>query len=748
MTSSNSLATDYSLAFSAASTLMRGTHVNSLIDISTDWQSVLPLVRQFFQLQVTNNSFTGNGQSPTLTIDRSRGFKINRILLTWNLPQQVARNSWDKMAYDSIPGINSINMIEVIIGSTQFETVTPAQIISRYFNYYGPELFIRYAKDWWGGIKTDNICTPLQQLQGIQSGVYNASDPSQNIILPQVHIILPAPISILFNPEKFCFVLSQDTGLEFKMLFQPSSVYISRTPDCVLAPNNDSVNVFIESLNPCEVTNFWNNIPYVNQNTSENAPSYFFRDQYIEVQTKSFMANQAFQMPLKFSIMRRLETQLYESRWSSSLQFFGDTVQSATANWLASMFFVNTLNHNTSTTIDLSTGLFLNGLSTYSNLSIISYSSRNLVLSWQKTQGVNYTLSISCDSTWQNIGPWYLDLGTYANQLPGSNVVAPHIFMLQSFNLNVVPWTAPIDNNIMTFADSRSLDGSSQILSAGYYTLNYDTTSMSNTHGFFAVNKVVLSPRILLSTWAYLISANVPGNNGANILVSKNFPYISRNQYQFFDLDCLIPITVSSLLWEKNGSNTETVQSDILQFSRNIDQMPNFFRSPLEIEYSMIDPVHKIDSYGFLDLRDSNYVNYTLTCSAYPLVFDNIVIGEIWKDKINNGIEILVCSMQTSLREMAYTPSSQLIILTDFSTINNTLIQDVLIPDDYFNQSLTMTSNVAASNRSVNMSSLRSMARLSGGRKRALADSAGAAYTHGPEQSYYLDSINKRPKFK
>ena len=203
-------------------------------------------------------------------------------------------------------------------------------------------------------------------------------------------------------------------------------------------------------------------------------------------------------------------------------------------------------------------------------------------------------------------------------------------------------------------------------------------------------------------------------------------------------------VNVQQLLWEKNGSNTETVQNDILIFNRNIDETPNFFRSPLEIEYSLIDPVRKIDSFGFIDLRDSNYVNYTITCSQYPLMFDGIQLGEIWKDKINNNIEIMICSMQTSLREMAYTPESQLIILTDFTNINNTLLTDVLVPDDYFSHSVSLAASSSRSTLAsgVNMASLKSMSRFSGGRKRSVMDAAGSAYTSAPEQSF-LNSVMK-----
>lgn len=736
-----SVTTDYSLAISAPMALMRGTHINNLIDISTDYQSVLPMTRQFFQLQVTNTNFNGTGQSPTITIDRSRGFKINRILLTWNLPVQTARNSWDQMAYDSLPGINCINSIEVIVGSTQFETLSASQIISRFFNYYGPEMFIHYAKTWWGGIKTDTMCTPLQQMRGIQSGPFNLSDPAQNVILPGVHIVLPAPLSFLFNKEKFCFVLAKETGIEFKLMFHPSSSFISRNQDAVLTQNGDIVNVFIEAINPCEVANFWNNLPYVNQGTSDTSPPYFFKDQYIEVQSKTFMANQAFQMPLKYSVMRRLETQLWESRWNNSLVFFGDSVQNATANWLASMFFVNTLNHNPNSTIDLSSGMFMNDSKQYSNLTIESHTSNTLVLAWQKTQGVKYYLTITCDTPFSSLGTWYFDLNTYQNLMP-CNLVCPQLFMIESFNLNVVPWRAPADNDISTYADSKSLDSNSQILAKGYYTLGYDKQTNLNNYGFFEVNKIVLSSKISKQTWSYLISCNVPGNNNANILVSKRFPIIVRNQYQFWDLDASIPITVQSLIWEKNGSNTESISNDILSFSRNIDVLPDFFRNPLEIEYSLIDPVNKIDSYGFLDLRDSNYVNYTVTCTQVPLVFDNITLGEIWKDKINNSIEITMYSMQTSMRMMSYTKDSQLIIVTDFTNINNHLITDHLIPEDYFNPNIVLSTG-QQTNRSVNMASLKS---LVNSRRRALADGSGAAYTKNPEESY-MNSVMKKQKF-
>ena len=153
---------DYMFANSAMFASLRGTEIkDSLVDLSSDNETFIPLYRKIFMMNMQNVDFTGleqNSKSPTIILHQSISFKINTVYIEFDLPAQYAKNVYDQMAYDSLPGINCIKQISPSLRNKELEIITPQIIINKYLDYYGYELFLELASKWWGGIKTKDFC--------------------------------------------------------------------------------------------------------------------------------------------------------------------------------------------------------------------------------------------------------------------------------------------------------------------------------------------------------------------------------------------------------------------------------------------------------------------------------------------------------------------------------------------------------------------------------------------------------------
>jgi len=668
--------TDYRYANSGLFATLQGTKIlETLIDQSVDNKIFIPIKREIFQINALNTDFIGGGQrNPTIFLNQSKGFKINQVFLHFLLPAQYARNSFDKMCYDSLPGINCISSIKTCIKNSVTEHISAPEIIKRYLDYFGYDTFMQLADEWWGGVRTDKICSPNQKLHGILNNEFDPVDISKNVILPELKIKLPIPVSFFFNEEKHCFLLASNSIVEVMISFKTSQEIITKTRDCLLVPLTGSMSVVAECLNPVEIGNYYNNLAYINLKQNDE---YYFKDTYFETTIKKIACNSDFKFPIHNDITKEIDMYAYNPQFccNGSKEFFGDTCNQAERNWIAAMFFPFSTNKSLDSTINLKTGLFLNNTNKYGTQLTIHYhdtKDNKMILRWIKNSTAYYDLEITCDKCWEDLGDFYFDICTFPNSLPSAQAVSPGLFQLKNFNLKIKDYVQT--TNLDCYPDLKCSFQTSHLVANGYFTFCFDQSTQTNKYVFMDVNNV--EKRIDKKTWSYLISQNVPAAHNGFDLVCKKFPQVNRNNFQYFDLDCVNRINLCDVSFE-SGCRNDPVLNIFLPYKGNYSKIKNFFDSQINLNFAYKD------TSGYEDFSNSEVTGFSFKPVSEPLFCDETNISDIIKDKAQSQLSFLI--IQTCLRTLKYTSDYIIEHVNDEDRkhVNTQIVTKMLIPQKY-----------------------------------------------------------------
>lgn len=242
---------------------LKGPIFRDVVDETIDNNCTIPMTTSFIKIAQTNTNFSSSNSSPTVSLTAASGLKVNRLLLQFSLPAQYAKNKSDQFCYDSLPGIKCINQIEVYVnGFGQSETMRPTGMIQRLIDYYGVEWMEKRGAKLLGGLRTDVRRDDNQTLKGYTNQHFNSSDYKENLITPEVKIDLPVPVHLFYNEEKFAFMLSLNSMVELKFIFNPIQAFSSYTRDMVPEPFAGSLLLYAECIGPIEQKNVFNNLPY------------------------------------------------------------------------------------------------------------------------------------------------------------------------------------------------------------------------------------------------------------------------------------------------------------------------------------------------------------------------------------------------------------------------------------------------------------------------------------------------------
>lgn len=667
-------------------------------DATTDNYNYVPTFRTPWKVATNNTDFTGTGRSPTITLLVSRGFKIDTVWVQYNLPAQVARDIGDKFAYDNLPGIHAIQQIETSIGgSIQLETVTPTAIIQRYLHAFGLDYFNNLADDWWGGyidpMRPNNKC-PYQTLTGLNTTQISSTDMSKNEVFPKIQIRLPVPSCMFFNPERYNFFLGMDSPLEFKFIFKNSNSFISRTYNSALVDLSDQLDIYLEYLNINDFGNFWNNIPY----TVSSQQPYFTVDRYFETFTKSYTITNDLRINLRPSITTRLQTHIALKDNESGNVFFGTSVKSSVNNSIGAMFWPSSATLNPVYTLNVGTGLFIgSGLATSGSLQIVGWAANafkfNIV--WNRTATSSVSVTVNCTSALGSFGDLFLDLSVYGQNVGNggfNNVLnAGMFFLCSSMTLVIQPYN-PADTSINNIETPTVVFGSAKKLARGFFTFNPDPLNLTvNRHAFFRIDNIVRhsvltndgGPQKDGFAFDYFASQLVPQQNNANPLIVRDFIRLVKNNHPYYDLDATWPIEVESVVFEKQGSNMDTLQLTELWLYRPKGEQKHRWRAPVDIHYSYVDLFDKNkDTLGFQDFRIQDIINYIVKLKNITIMYDGVVLTDVFKEFSMAQKELIFTSLQWSLRLFQTANSAMASVRDDnvVAELNTILREEVLIP--------------------------------------------------------------------
>lgn len=735
--SSTPVVVSYSKARAAVISLLRGTKTDLLpVDLSCDNDTYIPIQRQVFKYITNNTDFTGTGRNPTVDILVSRGYKIDMIWATFQLPAQYAVNAWDMMEYDSLPGIFCISQIETSIqNAVQLETMIPAAIVRRYIEYYGIKQFKAYARRYWGGykdvneqsrllaLKPDSVI--LQKLTGLTQVSAISNSPAQNQIFPAVDIALPVPACLLFNKEKFNFFIGRDSPIQFKFIFNKIGSILSYTKQCAPAEIAGTIDFYIVYLNPNEVSNFWNGLPYtLDRNVASQ--DYYFVDQYYESNIKTFPLNQDLKMQLKPALSYNLVAYVYPKEWNAGYDYTGTTVADAAANYIGGMITPLTTNVNPNFTFDFNTGHWLGtGTATSGTLQIVGWAAgvTSFSIVWNRTPSNKSVCVINLPVPVDSFGHLYMDISTYNPNLQSVNISDIQqlggIFYTDSFTVNILPYNPAITGVANATVPSQTFGPAVKLIN-GQYTFNPDASLPPvNQTAFWGITSIVPSSLMMPSQFAfdYLFSQRLPALNKVNPLGAMRFVRLTKNMHAFYDLDGKWPLQIVEMDYEKQGSNTEQFfQYELALYRDNedVDEVGcvNKWSPQLLVSYNFKNLYDRNkDSKGWYDFRAIDVINFIVKLYTFTIYYDGAEMFDLVKNMINLSREVEITALQASVRILKFTPDPQAIAAVsdeDVYSLNTALMQTTLIPHNLFipsNQPGTALSRQAAQKRKFHESS-------------------------------------------
>jgi hypothetical protein len=160
-------------------------------------------------------------------------------------------------------------------------------------------------------------------------------------------------------------------------------------------------------------------------------------------------------------------------------------------------------------------------------------------------------------------------------------------------------------------------------------------------------------------------------------MVARKYPIISRNNYQYYDLDGISKIKIDSFAWDY-GSKAEPVNNNLISYKRNYMKKKNYFDSQLEINFSFEDT----DGYEDLSYTDITSLSFKLV--PIPLSWDGMNVSEIVKHKNQNNLNYLL--VQSSVRLLKYSNDLTIEEVSNIerAKINDQLKRKILIPKEYY----------------------------------------------------------------
>lgn len=726
---------DYSQAISSILACVRQDKVLIPNDLTVDNDTYIPVRVNTYKQQTTNLDFNDIGKSPTYTMLVARGYKIDAVYARFMLPAQYSKSKLDAICYDSIPGINILASFQTSLSTGfAFESINALAIRERLIDYYGIKNFKKIAIEWLGGYRDSSYTHPNQVLRKAQK---STSAGSKNVIFPAIKITLPLPSCLFFNKEKFCFSLSMETALEFKFTFNPITRVLNTSRDYSPDPLTGTIEIYMRMLNPTEYGNFWTGLSYTRPDTTD---TYYFVDGYLETTSKTYNVSQELKLQVKPAPTKKIHGFICPRHWSVNDLYFGVTVAEAARNYLASMITHTTKNTNSFFTLDLGTGLFLNGQANVGSISVAGWSatsnSFNLVL--QRNATSVSTVKINCSMNLGDIGHLYLDLATFA---PGSNPNAASV--LDVFQVASIFFLGSIKLVIEPFDNLRHIEYPEYAYDTAVKLENGLFSYKNGTNTLALVDIVDITPSSLLSpadfAFDFIFSYRVPQQNSANVLIMHDFKHVNKTNHIYYDLDGKWPIRVDSIAYEKTTSNTEVVPSDELSLQKDLFEEQHFWSPSVEVVYEYKDfrDINK-QTNGFLDLRTYDILFVTFKLLTEKIMYGELEVMDSLKEYNSKGWEVEVILLQFALRILKYSEGS-IDIMTDEERLstNNYVMQSVLLPNGLYEASAMDEQNVQA------VASKRSHPSYNQGGSR---DSSPGRHSVRPTINS-LKSISKRPRY-
>lgn len=695
---------DNTLVMAGILACARQRQLSPFVDLANDTERFYPISREIYkQTQQANNDFAVN-KPTTISISNLQSYKIDHIWFNYQLPAIVAKDLGDKAEYDSLPGINAISKITTQLAAyAQTETTCATAIIQLFLRQMGYDCFCKQADDNWGGFAAPATSYRpahrgyLQKLTGLNRTTLSNNN-AENEIFPAVNIRLPVPSSLLWNKEKYNFALSLHSPLDFQITFNSFQSILSRTNNNMFLPElQGQIDVYFEVLEPVDIANFYNNLPYSNKPDLVAAPYYFIDRQSVEFQVRSFPFNGDLKVPIKAVLLRRLQAMLTLKDWESSRTYPSTTVEQSAANHLAAMFASSVGTMNPIYTVDLGVGTWVaTGTATSGQMTISGWvvGGTSCQINWNRSPGVVYSVTINSLLPWGSYGSFFLDLSTYTPSIGPSGfitVTQPGMFfMCSAFTLDIRTFS-PLNPTVDTMEIPSVSFGTAKKLMRGYYSFNPAVAPPNNNqHAFYNITNIKRSPLLTCDdnlskqgfAFDFFASQPIPQAHQCNPLVVRDFIKVNRNQHNFYDLDCKWPIELSQAQIEMVSGSSETLIEE-LNYTR---QLPYFESTRWDMTFDrqynwQADQIR--DTNGYKDCRFNELSNLILKPKNIHIYYDGVELTDVGKVYYTDSRDFFMTVFFWTTRAFKFVDNELRSMMGDqYNTLelNQNLVENMLKP--------------------------------------------------------------------
>lgn len=656
---------------------LKGLNALPPVDPTGEFKRYIPYLRTVNRLQVSTTDYSDK-KNVTIPYFQSKTLITDAFIIADNFSPQHASKPSDKMCYCDYPALNQFKTIDVKVGNSQIESITPQIALKRLREIFCDN-WAHIANNFLGGSSETNNRNQVYEGYSLK-GPFNNADLKQNIIKPSYRWYLPIPASLFTNRDKFKYNLAINSMLEFQVNFASIKTWISYSPDFIPQELSGTLDVFVIGANPNEYAIYFNNLPHVLPNPTEN---YFINDIYDEFSDKKQPLNQEQKVLLRQGPTKELRIYYTNGDFVSGYRFYGNSIKEAAQNFIAS-HIQHTATSISDNTINLSTGLFTsNGTNINGLWSVDGWTTtgRSFVLKYRKNNSVIYGITVTSSTAWGNIGTLYLDLNTYAND---NRLSKPQLLYFETFNLDIMPY----DRNNISFSNLEDRETQSQqafLLVNGFYTYQPDNAGL-NTMAFWNVSNIKPSLHVEDALYNFSLSQPVTTSpNSAHYCVQKKQLFINRPYYNYDDLDKIGKIQTEQFSIEKITGHSEIYSKDIMLLAGDLYRA-KWANDPDEhILFSWKNYPERIDSDGYMNVQTEQFNSVTIKWLGVPLIFDGQEISDTLKERTIQSKQSVITVVQQVIRTLRYnadTRELEMLSPRERDALNKEIWEKVLVTEE------------------------------------------------------------------
>ena len=608
---------DYAQALTIFSATLSGQMLGNPKLLSSDNEFFIPEINNVEIVECTNKNLSSTHQVvyPIETSSAS-GHRIKQNYISFTLPPIYASKISDRVGYCNTPGPNLISQFELKSANQASEILAGCAIEIGLKKILGIG-YERFAQTHLGGIDGPN-----QKVELCYD--YDDSPNALNIIKPAIQILLPIPLHLFRNKEKFTPRICRNTPISIvivaKKLIQiinhNKQMKIQEPPSFELKILNQTLehDDFFKQMFECIPTDGVND-------------KFLVMDKFLNFQTKD-VTNKDTRIVLKSVPTTEFWIKLYDNTKAKGDLYLASTNEEARQRYWESLIKISKLNISASGSIELNKLLFINTSPSGEPISkdwnmfhIVDESDNSFILNYNLPSSRISQTIIKSTIPWK-IYPdeFYIDLATWS---PTNLMSFSNPFFYSNIEFNVVPYDEHNPNHKVD-KEVYVMVGPFKVEAVPHGLFKFVGTD-SKIYIFEGITNIKKNRKTNDFTFDVTVSETIaPITNTASVFAEQKFLNLTIDYCTSYDLSGKHKIKCDYYTIE--GTNGETkIHCEEILLNRNKNDSPfkylyDDYQIHVKYNYSRIDK----DTCGFRHIGCQKWINLKPNLVEEELMWDKI----------------------------------------------------------------------------------------------------------------------------